>query len=77
MALYGLTRETSFLIDFWRLIQPALLMIICALSALNLLLLPFRRKRRRSKNESLSDTPRLTDAPRLKRTRSSSDRRAG
>ena len=77
MALYGLTRETSFLIDFWRLIQPALLIIICALSALNLFLLPFRRKRRRSKNEPLSDTPRLTDAPRLKRTRSSSDRRAG
>ncbi len=77
MALYGLTRQTSFMTDFWRLIQPALLLAICVLSALNLFILPLRRKRRRSKNDPFSDSPRLTDAPRLKRTRSSPDRRAG
>ena len=76
MALYGLTREVSFLADFWRLIQPALLLIISALSMLNLILLPFGRKRRR-KDDSVPDFPRITDAPRLSRLHKNSHRRAG
>lgn len=73
MALYGLTREASFLTDIWRLIQPALLLIISALSTLNLFLHPIRR----AKNKPLTDAPRMTDAPRLKNIRSSSERRTG
>ena len=63
LALYGLTREGAFLTDLWRLIQPAMLLLIAALSALNLAIIPFRRKRRKAP----PDAPRLTDAPRLKK----------
>lgn len=64
MAVYGLTREASFFVDFWRLVQPTLLMVICALSAFNLFALPSKRRKR--KTSSPADAPRLTDAPRLK-----------
>ena len=77
MALYGLTREASFFVGFWRLVQPTLLLAVCALSALNLFLLPARRKKRRPKSKPLPDAPRMTDAPRLRNTKASSDRRAG
>lgn len=77
MALYGLTRDSSFLTDFWNLIQPALLMIICALSLMNALALPVRRKRTKSRRSAPPDSPRMTDAPRLRRIDHDKNRRAG
>ena len=69
LALYGLTRDGSFLTGFWQLIQPALLLALAAISLLNLTIrLPRRRMRKRVDSPS---APRMTDAPRLCRTKRS------
>lgn len=74
LCLYGLTREGSFLTDFWRLIQPALLLLIAILSAVNL----FSRSKTDSPNKKEGaqpdHPPRIKDAPRLHRTGSSRER---
>ena len=75
MALYGMTRESAFLFDLWFLIQPALLLALSALSALNLILLPIGR-RQRKKNAAAPASPRMTDAPRLRRLHKDPERRA-
>ena len=65
LAAYGLTRDGSFLTGFWRLIQPALLLVLSALSLLNV---TFRLPRRQKRGLSDSaDALRMTDAPRLRR----------
>ena len=68
LAVYGLTRESTFLTDFWQLIQPALLLALALLSFVNLAALPFRRRERMAAapNRLPSDSPRITDAPRLR-----------
>lgn len=71
LCLYGLTREGSFLTDFWRLIQPALLFLIAALSAVNLPTRPDSAHSSGGREEPDGDHPRMTDAPRLRRTDSS------
>lgn len=73
MALYGLGRESAVFVDFWRLMQPALLLMMTVLSAVQLITLPRRRKKRRQEEAS----PRMTDAPRLRRLSHDRSRKAG
>ena len=82
MALYGLTRKGIFLTDFWRLVQPGLLLAQSALASLNLLALPIQNKLHARKAAPPPDPPRMTDAPRLRNISKSdihndSSRRAG
>lgn len=73
MALYGLGRKSAVFVDFWRLIQPALLMMMTMLSAIQLVSMPRRRKKRRQEEVS----PRMTDAPRLRSLSQTRSRKAG
>lgn len=77
MALYGLTRKGTLFVGFWQLIQPALLLILSALSMLNLILIPIRCRTRSKKTSPPPASPRMTDAPRLKRIHQNPDRHAG
>lgn len=71
LALYGLTREGTFLTDLWRLVQPALLLIMTLFGVTNLFCYPLRRRRFLSAEPPHAappphGAPRMTDAPRLR-----------
>lgn len=72
LAVYGLMRESSFFMGPWPLVQPALLLALACISAVNLILYPFRRKKHESEP---MDAPRMADAPRLRKTARHSSRR--
>ncbi len=70
LAAYGLMREGTFLTDLWRLVQPALLLVMTAFGLLNLLTYPPRRRRFLADRDKLYHpphdlSPRMNDAPRL------------
>ncbi len=68
LAAYGLTREGTLLTDLWRLAQPALLLMLTAFGVINLLVYPLRRRRLPAASvDSLHESPRFGDAPRLSR----------
>ncbi len=67
-ALYGLTRQGTFLTDLWRLLQPALLFAIAALSLFNLSISARRKKRNFSPANEVIPALRMEDAPRLRRS---------
>lgn len=66
MALYGLTRQGTFMTDLWRLIQPAVLLFISALSGVNLFVHPGSKKGKERQSPAPDDSPRFRDAPRLR-----------
>ena len=72
LAVYGLMRESAFFMGPWQLVQPALLLALACISAVNLVLFPFRRKKHEAEP---ADAPRMTDAPRLRRTARHASRR--
>lgn len=66
LGVYGLGRETTLFVGFWRLVQPALLLFNAVLIALNLAAGSFKRSKKAHKPVEPS-APRFHDAPRLRK----------